>query len=55
VPGDGALVDFDPKNNLPGGINVMFYDGHAELEKLEQLWTQQWNAKWVNPSVRPGK
>jgi prepilin-type N-terminal cleavage/methylation domain-containing protein/prepilin-type processing-associated H-X9-DG protein len=55
APGIGALQDFDPKNTLPGGINVMFYDGHAELVKLEKLWTLQWNANWINPAVRPGK
>ncbi|TAK90472.1 MAG: type II secretion system protein [Verrucomicrobia bacterium] len=55
APGNSALTDFNPRNNLPGGINVMFYDGHAELVKLENLWTLQWNANWVNPSVRPGK
>ncbi|HEY1717990.1 MAG TPA: prepilin-type N-terminal cleavage/methylation domain-containing protein [Verrucomicrobiae bacterium] len=55
APGDSALTDFDPKNNLPGAINMTFYDGHAELVKLENLWMLQWHRNWVNPAVRPGK
>ncbi len=55
APGDSALMDFDPKNNLAGAVNMMFYDGHAETVKLENLWTLQWHLNWVNPAVRPGK
>jgi prepilin-type N-terminal cleavage/methylation domain-containing protein/prepilin-type processing-associated H-X9-DG protein len=55
APGDSALTAFDTKNNLPGAVNMTFYDGHAEAVKLENLWTLQWHANWVNPPVRPGK
>jgi prepilin-type N-terminal cleavage/methylation domain-containing protein/prepilin-type processing-associated H-X9-DG protein len=55
VPGDGALTDFDPKSDLPGAVNMIFYDGHAESVKLEKLWSLQWHLNWVTPAVRPGK
>jgi prepilin-type N-terminal cleavage/methylation domain-containing protein/prepilin-type processing-associated H-X9-DG protein len=55
APKDGSLKNFDPKNNLPGSVNVTFYDGHCEAIKLEQLWTLQWHANWIAPPVRPGK
>ena len=55
APRDGGLTAFDPKQTLPGGVNMNFYDGHTELVKLENLWTLTWNANWVAPAVRPGK
>jgi prepilin-type N-terminal cleavage/methylation domain-containing protein/prepilin-type processing-associated H-X9-DG protein len=39
---------------LPGAINMAFFDGHAELVKLERLWQLYWSADWVPPSKRPG-
>jgi prepilin-type N-terminal cleavage/methylation domain-containing protein/prepilin-type processing-associated H-X9-DG protein len=38
---------------LPGAINIGFVDGHAELIKLETLWTYDWHRNWQTPSVRP--
>jgi len=35
--------------NLPGSINVAFYDGHATPAKLSALWTLEWHAGWVVP------
>ncbi|HEY2082768.1 MAG TPA: prepilin-type N-terminal cleavage/methylation domain-containing protein [Verrucomicrobiae bacterium] len=35
------------------GICIGFYDGHAELEKLDALWTLTWHRKW-NQSAVPG-
>jgi prepilin-type processing-associated H-X9-DG protein len=55
VPGDASLLDVDPKGNLPGAVNMIFYDGHAETVKLEMLWTLQWHANWVTPATRPGQ
>lgn len=55
VPGDSSLTDVDPKGNLPGAVNMIFYDGHAETVKLENLWTLQWHVNWVSPTNRPGK
>ena len=39
---------------LPGAINVVFYDGHDELVKLDRLWQLYWSKNWVPPSRRPG-
>jgi len=35
--------------NLPGSINIAFYDGHAAPVKLSTLWTLEWHAGWVTP------
>ena len=39
---------------LPGAVNVVFYDGHDELVKLDRLWQLYWHANWVTPPRRPG-
>jgi len=49
APGDSSLTAFNLRNNLPGAINMTFYDGHGEAVKLEKLWTLQWHANWINP------
>jgi prepilin-type N-terminal cleavage/methylation domain-containing protein/prepilin-type processing-associated H-X9-DG protein len=43
-----------PRAKLPGAINMSFYDGHVALVPLEQLWQQEWHAKWQTPGKRPG-
>jgi prepilin-type N-terminal cleavage/methylation domain-containing protein/prepilin-type processing-associated H-X9-DG protein len=42
-----------PRNQLPGAINLAFVDGHAEKEKLENLWNYPWHRGWVTPNPRP--
>lgn len=42
---------FDP---LPGAINMGFMDGHAELVKLERLWSFYWHRDYKVPAKRPG-
>jgi prepilin-type processing-associated H-X9-DG protein len=39
---------------LPGAINVLFYDGHVEMVKLDKLWQLYWNKAWEPPAKRPG-
>jgi prepilin-type N-terminal cleavage/methylation domain-containing protein/prepilin-type processing-associated H-X9-DG protein len=39
---------------LPGAINVVFFDGHAQPEPLESLWNLQWSRSWVPQARRPG-
>jgi prepilin-type N-terminal cleavage/methylation domain-containing protein/prepilin-type processing-associated H-X9-DG protein len=39
---------------LPGAINVTFFDGHAELVPLDNLWNLTWNRTWLPPAKRPG-
>jgi len=38
---------------LPGSINLAFKDGHAELSKLDHLWSYEWYADYVPVSPRP--
>lgn len=38
---------------LPGAINMVFADNHAELVKLNNLWTYRWHRGWVTPSPHP--
>jgi prepilin-type N-terminal cleavage/methylation domain-containing protein/prepilin-type processing-associated H-X9-DG protein len=42
-----------PGEPLPGAINIGMVDGHAELVKLENLWTCYWHLNWQPPAVRP--
>ena len=49
-----AIKNFDPKNTLPGAINVAFADDHVEAVKLEKLWGLYWHKNWVRPDKRPG-
>ena len=50
-----ASKNFDPRNALPGAVNVSFADNHAELVKLEKLWEFYWHKNWQTPSKRPGR
>lgn len=38
---------------LPGRINMSFADNHAELVKLNDLWSYTWHRGWVAPSPHP--
>jgi prepilin-type processing-associated H-X9-DG protein len=31
---------------LPGAVNVVFSDGHAELIRLNDLWSLKWHQKY---------
>ena len=42
-----------PGQKLPGGINVVFADGHAELVKLDNLWNLYWHRNYRVPAQRP--
>lgn len=39
---------------LPGAINGVFFDGHAEGVKLEKLWSLNWHVDYVAPLKRTG-
>jgi prepilin-type N-terminal cleavage/methylation domain-containing protein len=39
--------------SLPGKIAVVFYDSHASLVRLSDLWTLAWHQDWVPPSSIP--
>jgi prepilin-type N-terminal cleavage/methylation domain-containing protein/prepilin-type processing-associated H-X9-DG protein len=51
---NAAVSNFNPKNLLPGAINLGFADGHAALVRLEDLWTLTWHRNWKTPAKRPG-
>jgi len=43
-----------PSQRLPGAINVSFFDGHAQLVPLENLWQLYWHKDYQPPAKRPG-
>jgi len=50
-----AVKNFNPKDTLPGSVNIGFADNHAETVRLENLWNLTWHKKWQIPAKRPGK
>jgi len=38
---------------LPGRINMVLADNHAELVRLNNLWTYTWHRGWVTPAPHP--
>jgi prepilin-type N-terminal cleavage/methylation domain-containing protein len=48
-----APVSFPAGQVLPGAINMGLADGHAELAKLQNLWSYYWHLGWVPPATRP--
>jgi hypothetical protein len=59
IPRHGAKIspsfrNFDSSTPLPGAVNLVFSDNHAETVKLEHLWNLQWHREWVAPAKRPG-
>lgn len=52
---EAAVTNFNPKDRLPGGVNVAFADNHVELARLENLWNLTWHKNWRAPAVRSGK
>lgn len=46
APLSAAATNYFPTNNLPGAVNVAFADGHAEMVRLERLWSLTWHKKW---------
>jgi prepilin-type processing-associated H-X9-DG protein len=54
APFTGAMKNFDPRNLLPGAVNVSFADNHVESQRLESLWSLYWHKNWQPPAKRPG-
>lgn len=50
-----AARNFNPKDTLPGAVNVSFADNHVEAVKLENLWSLDWHKNWETPAKRPGR
>ena len=39
---------------LPGAVNVVMFDGHVELVRLDDLWQLYWHKDYHPPDKRPG-
>jgi prepilin-type N-terminal cleavage/methylation domain-containing protein/prepilin-type processing-associated H-X9-DG protein len=37
---------------LPGGVNMVFMDGHVESVPLNNLWQLYWHPNWISVTVR---
>jgi prepilin-type N-terminal cleavage/methylation domain-containing protein len=48
-----APTDITSSTDIPGSINLIFYDGHATAFKLGSLWNLDWHASWVTPTTIP--
>ena len=46
---------FNPKDTLPGSVNVSFADNHVQNVRLEALWNLYWHKSWQPPAKRPGR
>ena len=42
-----------PGAALPGGINLVFVDGHVEFVRLDNIWQLYWHRGYVPPATRP--
>jgi hypothetical protein len=38
---------------MPGGIHMVFADGHVQTVKLDQLWSLAWHRNYKAPEKRP--
>ena len=50
-----AVRNFNPKDTLPGAVNIAFADNHVETVRLEKLWELHWHKNWKAPAKRPGR
>ncbi len=44
---------YPPGSNLPGAVNIAFYDGHVENVQLGKLWNLSWHRDYRPPAKRP--
>lgn len=51
---DPAPMRWPANLELPGSVNMGFYDGHVERVDLEQLWQFYWHRNYEPPEKRPG-
>jgi prepilin-type N-terminal cleavage/methylation domain-containing protein len=53
TPPHSAPKNITSSSGLIGGINMAFYDCHASLVKLSDLWSLNWHQNWVVPNTIP--
>ena len=57
IPRHGGRRTSIPQNwsrkLLPGAINVSFFDGHAQLVPLKNLWQLSWHYGYQPPASIP--
>jgi len=51
--GGNAPRNFPAATPLPGAVTIEFYDGHAEVVKLETIWNLFWHKNYQPPAKRP--
>lgn len=49
----GAPRSVSTSEPLPGGVNLVYMDGHVDLTRLEDLWFQRWHRNYRMPTERP--
>ena len=59
IPRHGSRPDPVPRywpqdRPLPGAVNMLFFDGHAQPVKLNALWQLYWHRNYRPPAKRPG-
>jgi prepilin-type processing-associated H-X9-DG protein len=47
---DVPPTDANLAQRLPGGVNILFFDGHVESVPLENLWSLYWHVGWSFPA-----
>lgn len=52
-PAAAAPAAYPYSGELPGKINMVFADHHAELAQLNNLWNYTWHRDWATPSPHP--
>lgn len=52
-PPQGAPKHITSSSGLVRGINIAFYDGHANYVKLINLWSLDWHRGWIIPDKIP--
>jgi prepilin-type N-terminal cleavage/methylation domain-containing protein/prepilin-type processing-associated H-X9-DG protein len=43
-------VNVNLTHSLPGGVNMVFFDGHVESVPLDNLWQLYWHPNWTSPT-----
>jgi hypothetical protein len=54
APGSASrAVPHSAGQALPGAIDIVFADNHAEVARLNNMWNYTWHNGWVAPNPHP--